>query len=717
MPSFIVPKGVTLDIGAFSPGVFVEDSYGGQRVTYQTGADLAPINLAISQAVNQSNTINPQRDYRNEIDLSALPPHRAENDFGPGLAILAAFLGANALMAPASAASASAGSSAAGTAGAGSAGLSGISAPMAAGGGTSAINLGAAGLGAAAPAVSTTAPLTMGGLVGGISPAAGGINLGAAGLGAAGAAAGTAAPLTMGGLLGGTSPAAGSINLGAAGLGTAAAGGAGTMGGISGFLNSASNFLGSPGGRLLSTLGEAGLSYLGGQDQMDLARELAAQSQFRPYNIQGPLGNVDIQGQQINISPTQQQAALQQQLFGLSSGALGRAQDPALMNIFAGVPGQVSNLTQQFIGQETGIPGAARTLEQQLAGIGTESLGMGRGFLGQAGALPSAAGAITPFVGGPGPTSPGEALVSQAAGASLGLLGEGTAGARDISGTLAGAGGELLRGATAGAPSFNQLATERLTALREAARPAEERTTQAALERLFSQGRLGTTGGARVLGELSRAQELADIQRVTSAQDFAQNQQNVALENALRRGELGLSALGGAMGGSQFLAGAGANLLGLGAETGLQGRTLEQRAREATLNAILGGVSTDIEAALGQGRLGTQLYGLGAGMPATIFDAQRLADEAALNRGAQRVLAAEGLFGFGQAARAGELGMGLDVMNAQRMQFDPLIQLTNIASGMGGAQSLAAARGAQGVMGSFASPYDYGAGIFGRYAG
>jgi hypothetical protein len=489
------------------------------------------------------------------------------------------------------------------------------------------------------------------------------------------------------------------------------------MGGISGFLNSAANFLGSPGGRLLSTLGEAGLSYLGGQDEMDLARELAAQSQFRPYNIQGPLGNVDIQGQQINISPTQQQAALQQQLFGLSSGALGRAQDPALMNIFAGLPGQVSNLTQQFIGQETGIPGAARTLEQQLAGIGTESLGMGRGFLGQAGALPSAAGAITPFVGGPGPTSPGEALASQAAGASLGLLGEGTAGARDISGTLAGAGGELLRGATAGAPSFNQLATERLTALREAARPAEERTTQAALERLFSQGRLGTTGGARVLGELSRAQELADIQRITSAQDFAQNQQNVALENALRRGELGLSALGGAMGGSQFLAGAGADLLGLGAEAGLQGRTLAQRAREANLNAILGGVGTDIEAALGQGRLGTQLYGLGAGMPATIFDAQRFADEAALNRGAQRILAAEGLFGFGQNARTSELGMGLDVMNAQRMQFDPLIQLTNIASGMGGAQSLAAARGAQGVMGSFASPYDYGAGIFGRYAG
>jgi hypothetical protein len=484
------------------------------------------------------------------------------------------------------------------------------------------------------------------------------------------------------------------------------------MGGFSGFISGAQNlagnvgsFLGSPLGQGLTQIGSGVLDYFGGEERADLARELAAQAQFQPYNVAGPLGNVTVEGQQINISPTEQQAALQQSLFGLSSGALGRAQDPALMNIFAGLPGQVSNLTQQFIGQETGIPGAARTLEQQLAGIGTESLGMGRGFLGQAGALPSAAGAITPFVGGPGPTSPGEALASQAAGASLGLLGEGTAGARDISGTLAGAGGELLRGAAAGAPSFNQLATERLTALREAARPAEERTTQAALERLFSQGRLGTTGGARVLGELSRAQELADIQRVTSAQDFAQNQQNVALENALRRGELGLSALGGAMGGSQFLAGAGADLLGLGAEAGLQGRTLAQRAREATLNAILGGVSTDIEAALGQGRLGTQLYGLGAGMPATIFDAQRLADEAALNRGAQRIAAAEGLFGFGQGARAGELGMGLDVINAQRLQFDPLIQLANIASGMGSAQATAAGAGMDARLGAFNSPY------------
>jgi len=620
--------------------------------------------------------------------------------------------------------------------GAGSAGLSGISAPTAgslmapstaaAGGGTGAFNLAAGtGLSGASAAggginLAATGMPAFAGTAGAGAGGASAINLGAAGLGAAAPAVSTTAPLTMSGLLGGTSPAAGSINLGAAGLGAAgaAAGGAGTMGGISGFLNSAGNFLGSPGGQLLSTLGEAGLSYLGGQDQMDLARDLAAQSRFQPYNIQGPLGNVGIQGQNINISPTEQQAALQQQLFGLTGGAFGRAQDPALQNIFQQAPGQLQQLTQQFIGQETQIPGAAQALQQQLGALGGEALGMGRGLLGQAQNLPSAMGAVSPLVGtAPVARSPEEALTSQAAGAGLGLLGEGAAGARSLTGTLAGAGGELLRGAAGDAPSFNQLASERLASLRQAARPQEERTTQAALERLFSQGRLGTTGGQRALGELAQAQEQADIARTIAAQDFAQQQQNVLANQAIQRGQLGLSALGGALGGQQFLTGTGTGLLGMGTQVGQFGRTLAEQARGTDINTLLSATGQDVGARMGQAGLGQGLFGLGTQLPSTIFGAQQAADQAQLSRGAQRIAAAEGLFGFGQQARAGELGMGLDVMNAQRMQFDPLIQLTNIASGMGGAQSLAAARGAQGIMGSFASPYDYGAGIFGRYAG
>jgi len=584
------------------------------------------------------------------------------------------------------------------SAGAGSAGLSGISAPTAgslmapstaaaAGGGTSAINLGAAGLGAAAPAVSTTAPLTMGGLLGGTSPAAGAINLGAAGLGTAAGAAG----------------------LGAAG---AAAGGTG-MGGISGLISGAGNlassvgnFVGSPLGQGLLGLGQAGLGYFGQQEQADLARELAAQAQFRPYNVAGPLGNVTVEGQQINISPTQQQAALQQQLFGLTGGALGRAQDPALMNIFQQAPGQLQQLTQQFIGQETAIPGAAQALQQQLGALGGEALGMGRGLLGQAQNLPSAMGAVSPLVGGaPLARSPEEALTSQAAGAGLGLLGEGAAGARSLTGTLAGTGGELLRGAAGGAPSFNQLASERLASLRASARPAEERTTQAALERLYSQGRLGTTGGQRALGELARAQEEADIARTIAAQDFAQQQQNVLANQAIQRGQLGLSALGGALGGQQFLTGTGTNLLGMGTQVGQFGRTLQEQARGMDINTLLAATGQDVAARMGQAGLGQGLFGLGAQLPSTIFGAQQAADQAALSRGAQRIAAAEGLFGFGQQARTGELGMGLQAMQAQQAQFNPLIQLANIASGMGSAQALGAARGADLQYGAFGSPY------------
>ena len=590
------------------------------------------------------------------------------------------------------------------------AGTAGATVPATAGGFFSPTGAGAALAGgtASGPALTgTTSGLVAGGGAAGAIGAAGAggtsaINLGAAGLGAAAPAVSTTAPLTMSGLLGGTSPAAGAINLGAAGLGTAA-GGAGVANNIFGDI---ANFVGSQTGQGLIGLGQAGLGYLGQQEQADLAQQLAQQAQFRPYNVAGPLGNVTVEGQQINISPTQQQAALQQQLFGLTGGALGRAQDPALMNIFQQAPGQLQQLTQQFIGQETAIPGAAQALQQQLGALGGEALGMGRGLLGQAQNLPSAMGAVSPLVGGaPLARSPEEALTSQAAGAALGLLGEGAAGARSLTGTLAGTGGELLRGAAGGAPSFNQLASERLASLRASARPAEERTTQSALERLYSQGRLGTTGGQRALGELARAQEEADIARTIAAQDFAQQQQNVLANQAIQRGQLGLSALGGALGGQQFLTGTGTNLLGMGTQVGQFGRTLQEQARGMDINTLLAATGQDVAARMGQAGLGQGLFGLGAQLPSTIFGAQQAADAAALSRGAQRIAAAEGLFGFGQQARTGELGMGLQAMQAQQAQFNPLIQLANIASGMGSAQASGAANAADLRYAGFNSPY------------
>ena len=354
----------------------------------------------------------------------------------------------------------------------------------------------------------------------------------------------------------------------------------------------------------------------------------------------------------------------------------------------------------------------------------------------------------------------------------MGLLAEGAAGARGLAGEIAGAGGELLRGAQA--PSFNQLASERLASLRAAARTGEERTTQAALERLYGQGRLGTTGGQRALGELARAQEEADIARTIAAQDFAQQQQNIAAQQALQQQQLGAGLLGTGLAGQQFLAQQGQGLLGMGAQVGQFGRSLGanigqfgvglgEQARQADIRNILAATGQDVSqlqfgATLGEqqraqnlqsllaaqaqdigqrqfgasfgeqqrqanleaqlqavqadqlqaarlGQLGQGLFGLGAQLPSTIFEAQQAADQARLARGAQRIAAAEGLFGFGQQARTGELGMGLQAMQAQQAQFNPLIQLANIASGMGSAQALGAARGADLQYGAFGSPY------------
>lgn len=97
-------------------------------------------------------------------------------------------------------------------------------------------------------------------------------------------------------------------------------------------------------------------------------------------------------------------------------------------------------------------------------------------------------------------------------------------------------------GAFGGAPpelinAFNQLndqgaisqeAGGRLGLLRQLAQPEEQRATQGLEQRLFSQGRLGGTGGAVQQEALARAQGSADLERQLASQDWARN-------NALQR--------------------------------------------------------------------------------------------------------------------------------------------------------------------------------------
>ena len=98
MGGFTVPKGYRLPDNLNIPGVSVVDSYGGQRVEVSPGtttADLAPINLAVSQAVNANNPALAQRNYRDFIDRSALDyaeieRRKADSNLNTAIGLLAA---------------------------------------------------------------------------------------------------------------------------------------------------------------------------------------------------------------------------------------------------------------------------------------------------------------------------------------------------------------------------------------------------------------------------------------------------------------------------------------------------------------------------------------------------------------------------------------------------------------------------------------------------
>lgn len=93
-----------------------------------------------------------------------------------------------------------------------------------------------------------------------------------------------------------------------------------------------------------------------------------------------------------------------------------------------------------------------------------------------------------------------------------------------------------------------------LQRLRDAAMPQENIQANSVANRLFNTGRLGTTGGANILGQLSQAQQQADLQRQLAAGQESRTAQTSALQQAL-------SALGGSQNISQqtlneFLGGA-----------------------------------------------------------------------------------------------------------------------------------------------------------------
>lgn len=391
----------------------------------------------------------------------------------------------------------------------------------------------------------------------------------------------------------------------------------------------------------------AGISAAGALASANANRNAAEEARFQPFNVAGPGGSVGFEGQNINLSLGNQEQQLRNQLFDQTFGSLGQNQQlqnrlfeqggQAIPGLF-GEALNTTNFTPQAGVEAAGVFG---DLRQQQGQLGLQGI--------QAGLGGPNAGALTNFA--------------------------------------ATQGASLLQG---GAPrSFNDLSAERLTALREQARPGEERAANERINRLFSTGALGTTGGANQIEALARGEALADSARITDAQNFAQGQSNI--ENQFFQNQ---QALGAGLFGQAF-----------------------------------GGVGQDQAQAAQQGQLGAGLFGLQGGTTAAQLGAFQAADQASASRAAQRLGTAQNIFGFGNQIRQADLGAVQQGLGTAQSLDQGLLDQARLGASVGQAQAAgnanAAALGAgssifggalqgigAGIAGSQNQPQNQGGGLF-----
>lgn len=187
--------------------------------------------------------------------------------------------------------------------------------------------------------------------------------------------------------------------------------------------------------------------------------------------------------------------------------------------------------------------------------------------------------------------------------------------------------------------SFNDLAAQRLTSLRDQARPAEENAVNRKFNSLFNQGRLGTTGGQEGLGRLAEAQNQADLGRQINSLDFAQNQRNQ--EN-------------------QF----GSNLLG----------------------QAFAGFGNQNNLNLNRGNFGANLFSGASQNFAGQLGAFGTFDQSTLSAGQNRLANAQNLFGFGQNAQSANFDQMLKALGASQSIDSGVLDQAKLAASVGQAQ-------------------------------
>jgi len=228
---------------------------------------------------------------------------------------------------------------------------------------------------------------------------------------------------------------------------------------------------------------------------------------------------------------------------------------------------------------------------------------------------------------------------------------------------------------TAGGSSFNDLAAQRLTALRDQARPAEQRAVDQKFNNLFASGRLGTEGGARGIEALATSQQQADFGRIINSQDFANSQQNQERAFQQNQQQLGTQLLG------QAFAGTG-----------------QDQAQAAQL-----------------GNLGASQFGAQGQSVQNQLQARQGVDQFNISTGQARLQGAQSLFGFGDAMEQTSLNRAGQQLGLSQSIDQGLLDQARLGASVGQAQSTANANAGQIAMAGHSSPF--GSAVAGLGAG
>lgn len=502
---------------------------------------------------------------------------------------------------------------------------------------------------------------------------------------------------------------------------------------------------------------------LGSKKQADAQKKASAQAaqaaQFTPYDIGGlGFGGVDFGNGTVKVNSSADSDALRSLLGGtatnmLSGGGLGdfssfisQLGNQGLPSIFGNALGQSEMLPFGAFGQQQGTLGMLGDQAQGLlggfmqqanplySGLQNQLAGRGMQLLNQA-ARPTANGFGNTFgllgqasglLGGGLNTSQAQNFLSQAASMGQGLD---LSGANNLINQAAGQFGNV--------PGVQGMVNDRLNLLRQQAAPFEERAFDSLQQRLFSQGRLGSTGGSLDTEAFARGLGQADLSRQLEAQNLGMAAQDQLFGQAASRAGLFGNLAGQSLNAASLGANNNMNLASLfsglaGQSLGIEQALAGNRFNQANILGGLAGTSLGAESAfnnlgqsqaallgqLGQGALSqaqgfggldlNRALGFSGQLPGLLglsgdFANQGLAGAMDFSnltnaRAQQRLSNAMSLFGFGQDVNASQLNQGLQALGGQQSIDQQLMQLIALGGNLGGQQAYSGANQANAIL-------------------